>query len=240
MTFDYTDEALDTLEKYLSPERLAAYYRLARGDQWIALKLYEKNAELSGALYEVIQGLEVTVRNAIHNLMTERFASPQWYDRFPLADSERAALGEVKESLMEKGQPTTPGRVVSGLTFGFWVKLTGRIYEESLWVPHLSRIFPIRVNRAGVHERFVILKTLRNRIAHHERIIGRTRPLPLEYEQTMEAIRWLNPIMAEWAEHRNCFKDRYANKFPKKRPQPAPPAKPAAMAAPIPEEPKQN
>ena len=196
---------------------------MSRGDQWVALKLYEKNIELSGALYEVIQGLEVTVRNAIHNLMTEQLASDHWYDRLPLADGERAALDKAKESLLEKGQIITPGRVVSELTFGFWVKLTGRIYEKSLWFPYLSRIFPIRVNRAGVHERLVLLKTIRNRIAHHERIVGRTRLLTKEYEEMIEAIRWINPIMADWVEHRSCFVERYANKFPHKRPNPSPP-----------------
>ncbi|MFB3814765.1 MAG: hypothetical protein ACE14L_11710 [Terriglobales bacterium] len=172
MPFEYTDEALGTLYKYLSPERLAAYYRLARGDQWLTLKLYEK------------------------------------------------------------GQPLAPGRVISELTFGFWVKLTGRVYEEPLWLPYLSRIFPIRLNRPVVHERLVLLKTLRNRIAHHERIIGRARLLPTEYEETIETIRWLSPTMADWVEQRNCFKERYATKIPKKRPQP--PEPPMAAAAPIP------
>jgi hypothetical protein len=232
--FGYTDDAFDTLERYISGERLAAYYRLSRGDQWVAFKLYEKNAGLSGALYGVIQGLEVTVRNSIHNVMSEQLACDKWYDRFQFAQSERAEMEKAKDSLLEKLQPTTPGRVVSELTFGFWVKLTGRIYEDTLWLPYLSRIFPIRVNRAVVHERFVLLKTLRNRIAHHERIIGRTRPLPMEYEQTIEAIRWINPIVADWVEHQNNFKELYAKKFPKKRPQPAPES--IAAATPIPED----
>lgn len=222
MTFDYGDEALDTLEKYISGERLAAYHRISRGDQWVALKLYEKNAQLSGALYPVIQGLEITVRNSIHNLMSDRLGTDQWYDRFAFGNSERAGLDDAKETLRGKGQPTTPGRVVSELTFGFWVKLTGRIYEAELWAPHLNRIFPIRVNRAVVHERLVQLKTLRNRIAHHERIIGRTRTLPTEYADTIEAIRWINPTVADWVDSHNNFKEEYAKRFPKKRPQPAP------------------
>jgi hypothetical protein len=231
--FGYTDEALDTLERYISGERLAAYYRLSRGDQWVALKLYEKNTALSGALYGVIQGLEITVRNSIHDLMSDRLGCEKWYDRFQFANSERTEIDRAKDSLLGKNQPTTPGRVVSELTFGFWVKLTGRIYEETLWLPYLHRIFPIRANRAVVHERLVVLKTLRNRIAHHERIIGRTRPLPMEHEQTIEAIRWINPVVADWVAHQNNFKELYSKKFPKKRPQAAPGS--MAAAAPIPE-----
>jgi len=233
VAFGYADEALDTLEKYISAERLAAYYRLSRGDQWVALKLYEKNAELSGALYVVIQGLEVTVRNSIHTLMSDRLGCEEWYDRFAFAQSERSEIDEAKNNLLEKGQSTTPGRVVSELTFGFWVKLTGRVYEDALWKPHLSRIFPIRLNRAVVHERLVLLKTLRNRIAHHERIIGRKRPLPLEHEETIEAIQWINPTMADWVAHQSNFKELYAKKFPKKRPQAV--SQPISAAASIPE-----
>lgn len=232
MPFDYNKRELEAIEKYISPERLAAYFALARGKRWVAFKLYEKNTELAGALYEVIQALEVTVRNAIHVVMSERFGSNEWYDRIHLGDSERNELEEAKDSLRKKGQAVTPGRIVSELTFGFWVKLTGRVYEDDLWVPHLSRIFPIRLTRPVVHERLVLLKTLRNRIAHHERIIGRTRSLPLEHKDAIEAICWISPEMAEWVEHRSCFNERYANRFPQKPPEP--PAQ--AAAAPIPSE----
>jgi len=34
--FPYDDHALVTIEKYISPERLAAYVQHARGDKWVA------------------------------------------------------------------------------------------------------------------------------------------------------------------------------------------------------------
>jgi len=48
--FAYTDAELATIERYLSPERLTPYLRQSRGDKWVAVRLYERNTEISEAL----------------------------------------------------------------------------------------------------------------------------------------------------------------------------------------------
>jgi len=228
--FQYTDEVLARLEKYLSPERLAAYYGLARGDKWVAIRLYERNTELSEALYGVIQGLEVALRNAIHNVMTTRAGSPAWYDSIPFEEDEREAIGEAKRKIAERPAPVTPGRVIADLTFGFWVKLFTGSYEKSLWVPTLRKIFPLMVGRKLLHGRLVELKTLRNRIAHHERIVE--RDLLKDYASIIETIGWLSPDVQRWVSATNCFNERFGKKLPKK---PTPPTSVVlAAAAPLP------
>jgi hypothetical protein len=230
--FQYTDEALVTFEKYLSPERLAPYYALARSNKWIGIQLYERNTELSEALYGVIQGLEIALRNAIHNVMSSGLGAADWYDRMPFDDPERESIDEAKEKIREKPLPITPGRVVAELTFGFWVKLTASSYEKSLWVRYLYRIFPLKVKRSILHGRLVDLKTLRNRIAHHERIVGK-RDLRQDYRNTLEAIGWINPCIQNWVQHTNCFQARWDKKFKRDRPLPEKPTA-AAPAVPVP------
>ena len=51
--FPYDERTLATIEKYVSSERLAAYMSYARGDKWVAVRLYERNTEISEALYGV-------------------------------------------------------------------------------------------------------------------------------------------------------------------------------------------
>ena len=63
---------------------------------------------------------------------------------------------------------------------------------------------------------------MRNRIAHHERIIGRTRDLPTECKELIETIGWLNPEMREWVESRNCFYETYTKKLKRTSPLPVP------------------
>lgn len=183
-----------------------------RGDHRAAIQMYERNTELSEALYGVTQGLEVALRNAIHGIMTTRIGSPAWYDHIGLDEPERKSIDDAKDKILDKPQPVTPGRVVAELTFGFWVKLTAGPYEKLLWVPYLNRIFPIKIRRTTLHGRLVEIKTLRNRIAHHERIVGK-RDLPQDYRDTLEAIGWISSPIRAWVEHTNCFEERYAKKL---------------------------
>jgi hypothetical protein len=218
-SFEYADDALITIEKYISPERIAPYYALARNDKWIGIQLYERNCELSEALYGVIQGLEVTLRNSIHNLMTEKIGVADWYDRIGFDESEREAIDEAKQKIRERLSPVTPGRVVAELTFAFWVKQFASSYEKELWVKFLYRIFPLKMKRSYLHGRLVEIKTLRNRIAHHERIVGK-RDLPQDYRDIIEAIGWVSPTIKGWVQHTNCFQERWEKKLKKTRKPP--------------------
>ncbi len=217
-SFDYTDADLVTFEKYISSERLAAYISYARGDKWTATRLYERNTELSEALYGVLQGLEVTLRNAIHDLMTRKTGSANWYDSFSFQDSELAEINQAKAKVIERAAILTPGRIVAELKFGFWVRLFSHTYDKTLWVPHLRAIFPVRLDgsRSFIHGRLVDLKTLRIRIAHHERITCGKRNVQKDYDELLQTIGWINPTMRRWVESTNCFPARFAKKLPKR------------------------
>ena len=210
--FAYNEENLGHIEKYLSPERLAAYFALVQGNRRFAIQLYERNTELSEALYGVIQGLEVTLRNSIHNLMTRELGKDNWYEQIVLEPPELKSLQEAREKITGRGYKITPPRMVAELTFGFWVRLTASAYEKTIWVKHLHKIFPIRLPRKQLFQRLDAIKQLRNRIAHHEQIIAR-RDLPKEYENTLEAIKWMSPVMETWVRSTNCFPQRWAKKF---------------------------
>lgn len=230
--YEITNALVTKAEKFLSPERLAGYYKLARGNRKIGLLLYERNTELSEALYGVIQGLEVTLRNAMHNIIATSTGRTDWYDTIGLNESEVDAIYDAKKKIGEAAEPITPGRVVAELNFGFWVRLTGWPYEKTLWVPYLHKVFPIKLKRTAIHNRLLDLKSLRNRIAHHQRIIGGKRDLGRDYERLLEAISWLDGDMANWVKATNCFQQRATKKL-RKLTGPEPPA--MAAAVPIPE-----
>ena len=226
--FRYDDKTLGTLEKYLSPERLAAYINFARGDRWVAIRLYERNTEISEALYGIIQPLEVTLRNAIHNTLSELLGGPEWYDKFPLVGPEQDALEEAKRKVLDRPAVLTPGRIIAELTFSFWGRLFSDSYDKTLWVPHLRKIFPLKLQnrRSLVRGRLLQLKTLRNRIAHHERLICGRQKVQQDYDDILETIGWVSPTVKLWVESTNCCQERFTRPLPKK-PKPALPALPA-------------
>lgn len=216
--FPYDDATFDIFDKYLSVERLAAYVNYARGDKWVAIRLYERNSEVSEALYGIIQALEICLRNAIHNTLAEHLGGPGWFETFCLQDSERRSFEDAKKNILDRPAVVTPGRIVAELTFAFWVRLFSAPYDKTLWVPYLRRLFPIKHqnSRKLVHGRLVELKTLRNRIAHHERLICGRQKVQQDYEDTLETIGWMHPTMKQWVESTNCCKERFGKPLPRK------------------------
>ena len=211
-TFAYTSEVLDELEDSLSPERLGTYLIAARGDRQQALRLHVRNTTLSAAFYGPLQGLEVALRNALHKRLVERYG-PSWYDD-PQAGLDRGALERVRTArseLARGGHGDSSSRMVATLSFGFWVSLLGpggrtesgrkANYEMTLWRPAVRAAFAHRatLTRRQVHRPLNDLRTLRNRIAHHEPILG--RKLIKDHDRILDVCGWISPATRAWIEH---------------------------------------
>ena len=103
---------------------MSTYVAAAEGDGDRAVEFYAWNTLVSAAFYEPLPGLEVALRNAMHGQLTRCYGEA-WYDNpdagLDLGTLER--LAEARTQLARIGQAATPSRVVSELTFGFWVAL---------------------------------------------------------------------------------------------------------------------
>jgi hypothetical protein len=216
--FTYSDENQQTIVQYISSERLVAYFSMVRNPKDSAdkrrkaINLYERNTQISEALYGVMQGFEVIFRNAVHNRLTKDLGE-KWLDTFTFLDTERASIEDAKKNIEERGSQLSIGRIVAELNFGFWVRLFSPQYSTTLWGPSLSKILPVRHNnaRSNVQGRLQDLKTLRNRIAHHNRIIGQTKngklvPSNGLYAEIMEVLGWFSKTMCAWVQSTNSFK----------------------------------
>jgi cytosine deaminase len=220
--FEYNDEQLGILEKAFSTDRLAPYYVQARGDRWVAIRLYERNTKLSEALYGVAQVLEVLLRNKIHCQLEKDIGAADWYDHVAFLGPERDEVEKAKRSIADRGAYATPGRVIAELSFGFWLRLFSGQYEKEFWVKHLHKLYAANRQRKAVHDRLMQIKTLRNRIAHHETLICRNPQR--DYRDLLEAIGWLSPTVLAWVETTNCFEIRFAERIPKRVKERAPTA----------------
>jgi len=163
---------------------------------------------LAESLYGILQGLEIALRNSIHALLSVGFSRPDWWNAFHLQPEQAMMLRSAEESLQRVGKPLEACRIVAELSFGFWTGLTGPRYSD-LWRNHLVKIFPRRpVQRADVQLRLNSIRKLRNRIAHHEPILG--RPLQKDVNQIFDALSWISPVTARWVRSNNSFEERFA------------------------------
>lgn len=142
--FLYSDVHMDAIEKTLSADRLSTYLSRTSGNRLAAIRLYEYNTRASEALFGVIRGLEVALRNSMHDVLRTAYSASDWYDRIPLHHAEKHSLETAKSNIRSRNKELLPGRVVAELTFGFWCGLTSKAYAAQLWVPHLHKAFPGR------------------------------------------------------------------------------------------------
>jgi hypothetical protein len=165
----------------ISEPRLARYLAHCDGVESDALRLYAWNIEISAALWGPLSVLEVLLRNAIHDRMKlDRVDA--WWTLTYLAPKEQGTVDRAIEKAREvTGYEPDADHVVGATSFGFWVGLTGAghggrgaatDYETKIWQPRLRHAFPHlgEGGRKQLHADLQRIKTLRNRIAHHEAI----------------------------------------------------------------------
>lgn len=197
-----------SFEKAISTPRLTTYRDEAANDDH-AWALYRWNIELVAALGPLTCDLEVTLRNTIHNQLTDHFGHEDWWSnpKLILDDVTTETLTDAVRRHQKKIAKGTvgAGRVVADLMLGTWVMLLGRggtsslgrpiDYDANLWRPALRFGFATgsttasgrerRPTRDAVHSRAASFQKLRNRAAHHEPIMngilspGTTTKVPL-------------------------------------------------------------
>lgn len=197
-------------EDALSNERFGSYMDSAQGDREKALALYALNAQVSAALYIPLQVLEVALRNRFHHHLSEAYGE-SWYDRHGVITHafQRYKIAEAQLELARERRPLEPGRVIAGLTFGFWTACLSGSYDERLWRKGgLAKAFTAggeKPKRGKVNDLLNPIRKLRNRIAHHEPILYWN--LPKHHANIMLLTRWLVPIAADWCEAHSTFEE---------------------------------
>lgn len=188
------------LRTALSEPRLTKYENWVEGDRGRAMKLYTLNVAISEALYTPLHILEIALRNAIHDRLTNIHGQAWFSNEAVISDPYQQQ--KIREVIQKFGGPTSDGKIVAELTFGFWTALFGRRYAY-LWGRDLHPIFDAGrpLQRREIARRLNDIRHLRNRIAHHETVIQ--FDLQETYEQICEITGWLSPAALAWC-HQHC------------------------------------
>lgn len=197
-----TQSSISVIES-LRPVRLSKYLYACRNDPRQALRLYEANNRVSTALFADLHYLEVVLRNKMDRLLAIRYGEcwPYSQNFLDQLDSQCNKLLSKAKHATEKhssGKPAPTDRVVAELTFGFWHMLTNARYEHTLWTPCLHKVFyPNKpMGRGEFNKRLDDMRSLRNRIAHHEPIFH--WPLHQRYKILVGLLAKFDPITTRW------------------------------------------
>jgi len=198
--FEYTEDAIAAISHSLSPVRFQKYLDASDGDEVAAIQLYAWNTAIAGAFYGPLQTLEVLLRNKIHQQLGASHGA-RWFENTQLLrDAEIQRASEAVQYLNDRNKSAAADSVVAELSFAFWVALFANVYDESIWRTDLHKLFPQQIrDRRKLHMTLDKLRTLRNRIAHHEPI--HQRKLADDYGRIRFLVGALDIATLRWLTH---------------------------------------
>jgi hypothetical protein len=204
---------LAEIKKGLSTEKLETYRQVfsCKSDHEL-IAVYMSMQSIMSHFFTVVQLLEVTLRNSIHQCATEQFDDPEWFKTKTISDKSKNQVTQAEhQCLDEVGAKYTTNDLVSRLPFGFWVHMLSKGYnnprdrEHNLWQFKFNQCFPnakaSEVTLNTIFQSFGTLNKFRNRLFHHEPAWkGRTTSnreqvihnIIKKYQKHLEVIRYLS------------------------------------------------
>jgi hypothetical protein len=168
-------------ELAISKARLEKYLNATDGEFEKAFQLYILNLELSKSIFGILSVYEIILRNAINFHYINYFNDENWIVNqckegglfnLPNDPNHYFSLKKIKMVQIKLNQKFTNDRLVSELSFGFWVYLFAS-QQFKAGGQNIHRIFinrPKGINQKTIFMELNQIRLLRNRIAHHEAI----------------------------------------------------------------------
>ena len=136
---------------------------------------YEKNLIYSKNFYIPLAILEVTLRNHLDKHFKNKIMN-NWLDNEFLDTYSTRKVNEIKN----KFKTNSCDKIISELSFGFWVNLFKQPYQEFLRTTDLKKIFPNLppknqkfIDRKYLYKKLNLIRVFRNRIFHYEKVINK-------------------------------------------------------------------
>ncbi|MDE5799890.1 MAG: Abi family protein [Paramuribaculum sp.] len=190
-----------TFEDIVSEDRLRRYLNACNGDKRKALTLYRYNLKASEAMFAVVSGFEVALRNAIDKHLIAALGNDWLRDSvmtdgvfsLPILRKTRDIINGAYIRLTRNTTYSHP-KLLAEMEFGIWKYMFSPVQYRQTG-RNLLHIFPNKprstrerqYNQTSIFNELDKVNSLRNRIAHHEPICFRngTSILDTSYIETI-------------------------------------------------------
>ena len=187
----------------ISKERLLSFSKNKDFfDEKYILTLYKCNIQISQAFYPILSHIEIVLRNSI-DTMLQKVISKTWLEeeleqQNLLFDYDYEKLSNANKTIKTRYKTVTRGKIISELTFGFWVNLCTKKYNPKIWTKKgaFKGVFinyPTNL-KEEIHlisSKLAKIKSLRNRIFHYEPILNKNKQYVLVYGDMLEILSYL-------------------------------------------------
>ncbi|MFT0518229.1 hypothetical protein [Pseudomonas faucium] len=200
------------LEQAFSKPRLARYAMNPRKAP--AATAYAHNMLLGQALYPCLHVLEISLRNAMHQALKLKYGRADWWEvAATFTTGDRYEIEKAKTAIKAKRHAATPDKVISDLSFGFWVSLLNTRHEHEFW-KELRLAFPRcpkqKRQRNEISKVLNLIRDLRNRAAHHDALLWLEPDLRYRHLLCLEVIGWVSPELKPWLTRYDGFPDAWS------------------------------
>ena len=174
-------------EKYISKSRLSNYS---------SLKEYKENILFSKSFYIPLSILEVSLKNSLDDYLIDTIGKDWLFEKSFIKPQLQIKIDNAIKILNQnnklylKNKQINHNNLVSELSFGFWMMLLKKPYQQYLRYNDLKQIFPNlpssknkSVNRHFVFTKLNNIRLFRNKVFHHDKIISKG-----EYQNMMDEI----------------------------------------------------
>ncbi|MCC8613074.1 CBS domain-containing protein [Xanthomonas euvesicatoria] len=133
---------------------------------------YLYNSRLAKAMLFPLHACEIVLRNAVNDVLKQDF-SQAWYRNSNFTDLLVPKTREILHHGVEGAKSNNVDDIVAELQFGFWFHLF-RSNHFNIWKGRFDRVVRANasINFSEFEPRLARVHKFRNRIAHHEGILG--------------------------------------------------------------------
>lgn len=202
------DEQSRAIAQTLSPARMSTYERAAGCAQGgaEAIALYTWNAQVSAALMHPLHVCEVTIRNAVADVLSKKYGEQwPWSQGFEKSlPNPTQAYSPTRDLQTVRNRCNKTSEVIPELKLVFWQMMFTKRHDDRLWNANLQSAFPnlpfqaVRLSRAIIYEDLDHIRQLRNRVAHHEPLLRRN--LSDDLNKIFQLIEFRCSETREWVE----------------------------------------
>ena len=214
---------VEDIASILSKERLKKYYeRVGHGNSTKAIDLYCWNHQIGAAFNVSLQQFEVCLRNSISIAMRAAFGL-DWFmsNRLRGYTSDiRILIEKAYDKAKENRSGFTPaeGDFIAASSLSLWRELSKPAFAP-FWSKRITLSFPHMPSAANerkaledIHGRIQRLAKLRNRLAHHEHVLGshKEKVGQMLYDRHTDMFtltEWMSPSFAAWMRQRDRLQE---------------------------------
>ncbi|MBX9787232.1 MAG: Abi family protein [Alphaproteobacteria bacterium] len=180
----------------------------------MVLNKYHRNIILSEAMIPVLHYFEILLRNRIDKVI-KKYYGEDWLIHAPLplinSSKDIKKISEIIDKFSREQRKFSHDTVLSQMTFGFWCAFFHKRYDPLLWHRKnaLKSIFPHlpKKNRTRGHieQKLLKIKSIRNRIAHHEPVWNHPVSVDEVHQICCELIKAMSPNALDLLSKIDCF-----------------------------------